>query len=110
LGTSSISCVVGDVACSVGGSISWRIGRSISCGVGSGIDGLHHFVFTSSLFRYWLKGTIATTSLVRMLRSAPGIRACIRSTVSKASFFYLSGGDAEVGLETSHYRSVFELT
>jgi hypothetical protein len=47
---------------------------------------------------------------VRMLRFAPGIRACIRSAVSRASFFNLSGGDAEVGLETSHYRSVFELT
>jgi hypothetical protein len=64
--TGSISCIVGDVACSISGGIGWRIGRSIGCGVGSGINRLHYFVFTSFLFRHWLKGSIAMTSLARM--------------------------------------------
>jgi hypothetical protein len=50
----SISCVVGDVASGIGWSvcrsISCRVGWSISCNVGSGIDRLQYFVFTSSLF------------------------------------------------------------
>jgi hypothetical protein len=59
LGASSVSCI-GDVTCSVGSDISWRIGCSIgsrvasrvSCGIGSRIGWLHQFVFTSSLFSY----------------------------------------------------------
>jgi hypothetical protein len=74
LGAGSISCIVGDIACGVGGGIGWRIGCSIGCsvgsrigcGVGNGIGQLHYFVFISYLFSYWLKRTVATTSLARM--------------------------------------------
>jgi hypothetical protein len=113
LGAGNISCIVGDIACGVGGGIGWRIGCSvgnrIGCGVGSEIGRLHYFVFISYLFSYWFKGTVATTSLARMFQSSPGVGTCGRSAVSRASFFDLSSGDAEVGLETSYYRSVFEL-
>jgi hypothetical protein len=44
----------------------WSVGYSVSGSVGSGVDRLYYFVFTSSLFSHGLKGTIATTSLVRM--------------------------------------------
>jgi hypothetical protein len=50
------------------------------------------------------------TSLARMFQSAPGVRTCCQSVVSRTSFFDLSSGDVEVGLETSYYRSVFELS
>jgi hypothetical protein len=68
-----MSYVVGGIADNVGGSIGWCIGRSVICGIrwsisfsiGSGIDRLHYFVFTSSLFSYQLKRTIAVTSLAR---------------------------------------------
>jgi hypothetical protein len=45
-----------------------------------------------------------------MFRSAPGVRACGRSAVSRASFFDLSGGDADMSLETPYCRSVLKLT
>jgi hypothetical protein len=62
----SIGCIVSDVACSVSSSIGWRIGCNIGCGIDSGIGRLRYFIFTSSLFSYCLKGTIATMSLARM--------------------------------------------
>jgi hypothetical protein len=49
-------------------------------------------------------------SLARMLQSASRVRACDRSAVSRASFFNLSGGDADMSLETSYCRSVLKLT
>jgi hypothetical protein len=52
------------------------IGWNISCSIGSGIGRLHHLVFTSSLFSYQLKGTIATASLARTFRSAPVVGTC----------------------------------
>jgi hypothetical protein len=112
--TGSISCIVGDVACGVSSSIGWRISHSVGCGVGSrigyGVDRLCYFIFSSSLFSYWLKGTVATTSLARMFRHALGVRACGQSAVSRASFFDLSGGDADVSLETPYCRSILKLT
>jgi hypothetical protein len=66
LGASTISCVVGDVACSISGSVGWRVGRGVGSSVGSGVDRLHYFVFTSSLFSHELKGTIVATSLTRV--------------------------------------------
>jgi hypothetical protein len=90
------------------------INRGVGCGVGnrigSGIDWLHYFVFTSSLFSYWLKGTVATTLLVWMFRPDPRVRSCGQSALSRASLFDLSGGDADVGLETSYCRSILKLT
>jgi hypothetical protein len=68
LGTDSISCIVGDVACGVSGGVGWKVGCGISGSVGSGVNLLHHFVFTSSLFSHELKGTIVVTSLARVLR------------------------------------------
>jgi hypothetical protein len=80
LDVGSISYVVGDVAGGIGWSVYWRIsyrvGWSISCSVGSGVDRLHYFVFTSSLFSHWLKGTLAATSLARTFRSTLGVGTC----------------------------------
>jgi hypothetical protein len=106
LGVGGVGCIVGDVACTVGGIIGWRVGCSVGCRIGR----LHHFVFTLSLFSYWLKGTIATTSLARMFRFTPGVGACDRSAVSRVSFFNLSGGDADMSLETPYHMSVLKLT
>jgi hypothetical protein len=113
LDVGSISCVVGGVAGGVGWSVCRSIGCrvrwSISCSIGSGIYRLHHFIFTSSLFSHWLKGTLPATSLVRMFRSTPGIRTCHGSTVSRDSFFDLGSGDADVGLKTSYRRRIFKV-
>jgi hypothetical protein len=77
LSVGSVSYIVGDVASGVGSGFGWSIGRSvsrsvsyrigwsISCNIGSRIDWLYHFVFTSSIFSYRLKGTFAATSLAR---------------------------------------------
>jgi hypothetical protein len=48
-------------------------------------------------------------SLSRTLRSTPGIRTCYGSAVSRTSFFDLSSGDADVGLETSDHWRIFEV-
>jgi hypothetical protein len=107
LDVGSISCIVGDVAGGIGWSvcrsIGCRLGWGISCSVGSGIDRLHYFIFTLSLFSYRLKGTLAAASLARMFRSAPGVGTCYGSAVSRTCFFDLSGGDADVGLKTSYH-------
>jgi hypothetical protein len=80
------------------------MGGRVTCSVGSGISWLYYLIFTSSLFSYRLKGTIAEMSLVRTFRSTSGVGTCCRSTISRASFLNLSGGDADISLETS-YRS-----
>jgi hypothetical protein len=70
---------------------------------------LHDFVFSSSLFSHGLKGTLAAASAVRMFRSAPRIRTCCGSTVSRASFFDLGSGDANVILKASNHWRIFEV-
>jgi hypothetical protein len=109
----SVSCIVDDVASGVGWSvcrgISYRVGWSIGCSVGSGVDRLHHFVFTSSFFSHWLKGDLDTASLARMFRSAPRVGTCCRFTISRASFFDLSSSDADVSLKTSYHQRIFEV-
>jgi hypothetical protein len=105
LDVSSIGCVVNGVASDIGRSVCW----SISCSVGSGVDQLRYFVFASSLFSHRVEGTLATTSLVRTLRSAPGVGACCGSAVSRTSFFDLSSGNANVVLETSDCWRIFEV-
>jgi hypothetical protein len=50
------------------------------------------------------------TPLTWMFKSTRGVGNCGRSAVSRTSFFDLRSGDAEVGLETSYYRSVPDLT
>jgi MFS superfamily sulfate permease-like transporter len=109
----SIRCIVGNVFGGVGWSvcrgISCRVGWNISCSVGSGIDRLHYFVFTSSLFSHWLKGTLAAALLARMIRSAPGIGTCRGSTISRTFFFNLGSGDADVSLKTLYHRRILEV-
>jgi hypothetical protein len=105
LNVGSVSCVVGDITDNVGSSVC----RGISCSIGSGVDRLHDFVFTSSLFSHGLKGTLAAASVVRMFRSAPRVRTCCGSTVSRASFFDLGSGDVSVCLKTSDRRRIFEV-
>jgi hypothetical protein len=61
LDVDSIRCIVDDVASSIGRSVC----RGISCRVGSGINRLHYFVFTSSLFSYRVEGTLTATSLAK---------------------------------------------
>jgi hypothetical protein len=71
LDVGSVGCVVNIIASNIGRSISWgvsrRVGWSISCSVGSGVDRLCYFVFTSSLFSHRVEGTLATTLLARAL-------------------------------------------
>jgi hypothetical protein len=102
LDVGSVGCIVDGITSNISRSVCWsishRVGWSISCKVSSGIDRLHYFVFTSSLFSHWLKGTLATTSLARTFRSTPGVGTCCGSAVSRTSFFFR--GDANVALET----------
>jgi hypothetical protein len=48
-------------------------------------------------------------SLVRTFRSTSGVGAYCRSTVSRASFFNLGGGDTDISLEMSYRRSIFKV-
>jgi hypothetical protein len=109
----SVSCVVGNVTNSVGWSvcrgIGCRVSWSIGCSISSGIDLLHDFVFSSSLFSHGLKGTLAVVSAMRMFQSAPRIRTCCGSTISRASFFDLGRGDANVSLKASDRWRIFEV-
>jgi hypothetical protein len=113
LDVGSVSCVVGDVTGGIGWSVcrgfSCRVGWSVSCSIGSGIDWLHYFVFSSSLFSHRLKGTLAVTSLERTFRSTLGVGTCCGSAVSRTSLFDLCSGDTNVGLKTSYRRRIFEV-
>jgi hypothetical protein len=46
---------------------------------------LRYFVFASTFFSHWVKGTLATTSPTRALRSASRVGTCCRSVVSSTS-------------------------
>jgi hypothetical protein len=113
LDVGSIGCIVNGITDNIGRSICWsisrRVGWSVSCSIGSGVDRLHYFVFASSLFSNRVEGTLATTSLTRTLRSASGVGTCCGSAVSKTSFFDLSSGDANIGLETSDHWRIFKM-
>jgi hypothetical protein len=89
--------------------VGWSVCLGISCSIGSKVDRLHNFIFTLSLFSHRLKGALAATLLVRMFRSALGIRTCCGSTVYRASFFYLCSGDTNISLKTSYRRRIFEV-
>jgi hypothetical protein len=113
LNVGSVSCVVGDIASGVSRSvcrgIGYKVSWSISCSISSGVYLLHYFVFTSSLFIHWLKGTLATTSLARTFRSTPRVGTCCGSAVSGTSFFDLGDGDTNVGLKMLDRRRIFEV-
>jgi hypothetical protein len=113
LDVGSVGCVVGGIASSIVGGVCWSISRwvgwSIGCSVGSGIGWLHYFVFASTFFSHQVEGTLATTSLARALQSTSGVRTCCGSTVARTSFFDLSSGDENVGLETSNHWGIFEV-
>jgi hypothetical protein len=113
LNVGSVSCIVGYVASGVGWGvcqgISCKVSWSISCNISSGVDRLHDFIFTSFLFSHELKGTLAAASLARMFRSAPGVRTCCGSTVSRASFFDLGSGNVNIYLKTLDRRRIFKV-
>jgi hypothetical protein len=113
LDVGSVGYVVDDVASGVGRGvfrgISHRFSWSISCSISSGIDRLHYFIFTPSLFSHWLKGTLTVTSLTRTFRSTPGVGTCYGSAVSRTSFFDLGCGDTNVSSKTSDRRRIFEV-
>jgi hypothetical protein len=96
------------IASWVWGGVPLDVGN-VGCIVGSRIGQLHYFVFASTFFSHRVEGTLATTSLARMLRSTSGVRTCCGSAVSRTSFFDLSSGDANVGLETSDHWGIFEV-
>jgi hypothetical protein len=70
---------------------------------------LHYFVFSSTFFSHRVEGTLDTTSLARMLRSASGVGTCCGSAVPRTSFFNLSSCDADVVLETPDHWRIFEV-
>jgi hypothetical protein len=106
LNVGSIGCIVDDVAGGIDRSvcrgISYKVGWSISCNVGSGIDRLHYFVFALSLFSHRVEGTLAAASLVKSFRFTPGVGPSRGSAVSGTSFFDLSNDDENVGLKMSY--------
>jgi hypothetical protein len=67
LDVGSIGWVVDDVADGVSWSVCCGVGWSISCSIVSGVDRLHYFIFASTFFSHWVEGTVATSSLTRML-------------------------------------------
>jgi hypothetical protein len=109
----SVRCVVDGIADDVGRSvcrgICCRVGCSLCCSIGSGVDRLHYFVFSSSLFSHRVEGTLAATSLARTFRSTVGVGTFCGSAVPRTSFFDLSGDDADVGLKTSYRRRIFKV-
>jgi hypothetical protein len=115
LNIGSIGCVVDGVTCGIGRVVCWaishRVGWSVGCSIGSGVDRLRYFIFTSSFFSYRVEGTLASTSLARTLRStfASGVGTCCGYAVSRTSFFNLSGCNADVGLEAPDHRRIFEV-
>jgi hypothetical protein len=66
-----MGCIVDDVTSGIDRSvcciISRRVGWSVGCSIGSGVDRLRYFVFASTFFGHRIEGTLATTSLVRAL-------------------------------------------
>jgi hypothetical protein len=47
------------------GALAAGLAGASAAALAAGIDRLHYFVFTSSLFSYRLKGTLVATSLAR---------------------------------------------
>jgi hypothetical protein len=113
LDVGSVGCIVGGITSSIVRGVCWsisrRVGWSVGCSIGSGIGRLHYFVFASTFFSHRVEGTLAMTSLARTLRSASGVGTCRGSAVSRTSFFDLSSGDADVGLETPNHWRIFEV-
>jgi hypothetical protein len=108
----TVGCIVGGVT-SISRGTCWSISRwvrwSVGCSVSSGICRLHYFIFTSPFFSYRVERTLASTSLSRSLRSASGTGTCRGSTVSRASFFNLSGCNTDIGLEAPDCWRIFEV-
>jgi hypothetical protein len=113
LNIGNIGCVVDDVTSGIGWVVCWgishRVGWSVGCSIGSGVDRLRYFVFASTFFSHRVEGTLATTSLARTLRSTSGVGTCWRSAVSGTSFFDLSGCNTDVGLEAPDHWRIFEV-
>jgi hypothetical protein len=105
LNVGSINCVVGDVASDIAEALAAGLTGALAAALAAGLTGYT----TSSLFGHWIKGTLAATSLARTFQSTPGVDSCWGSTVSRTSFFDLSGGDTNIGLETSDRWRVFEV-
>jgi hypothetical protein len=113
LNIGSIGYVVDDVSSGIGWVVCWgishRVGWSVGCNIGSGVDRLRYFVFASSFFSHRVEGALATASLARTLRSASGVGTCCGSAVSRTSFFNMSSCYADVGLEASDHWGIFEV-
>jgi hypothetical protein len=113
LNIDSLGCVVDDVTNGIGRVVCWgisrRVGWSVGCSIGSGVDRLRYFVFASSFFSHRVEGTLATTSLARTLQSASGVGTCYVSAVSRTSFFDLSACNVDVGLEAPDHWRIFEV-
>jgi hypothetical protein len=90
------------------GGLAVALAAGLTAALAAGLAGCY-FIFSSSLFSYRLKGTVVATSLVRIFRSTSGVGACCRSTVSRASFFDLRGGDTNVRFEMLYHRSIFKV-
>jgi hypothetical protein len=113
LNIGSIGCIVSDVTRGIGRVVCWgisqRVGWSVGCSIGSGVDRLRYFVVASSFFSHRVEGTLATTSLARTHRSASGVGTCCGSAVSRTSSFDLGGCNTDVGLEASNHWRIFEV-
>jgi hypothetical protein len=113
LNIGSIGCVVGDVTSGVGLIVCWgvshRIGWSVGCSIGSMVDWLCYFIFASSFFSHRVEGTLATTSLATMLRSASRVGTCCRSSVFGISLLDLRSCNTDVGLEAPDHWRIFKV-
>jgi hypothetical protein len=113
LNIGSIGCIVDDATNGIGRIVCWsisrRVGWCVGCSIGSGIDRLCYFVFTSAFFSHRVEGTLATTSLARTLQSASRVGTCCGSAVSRTFVFNLSSCDVDVSLEASDHWVIFEV-
>jgi hypothetical protein len=91
LSIGSIGCVVDNVASGIRRVARWgisrRVGWSVGCNIGSGVDRLRYFNFALSFFSHRVEGTLSTTSLARTLRSASGVGTSCISAVDDV-FWY----------------------
>jgi hypothetical protein len=114
LNIGSIGYIVDDVTSgidrivcwSISHRVGWRVGWRVGYNIGSGVDRLRYFVSASTFFSQLVEGTLATTSLARMLRSTSGVGICC---VSRTSFFNLSSCDVDISLEASDHWGIFEV-
>jgi hypothetical protein len=107
--TALLTALPAALAGAFAGALAAGLAGALVAALAAGVDRLCYFIFASTFFSHRVEGTLATTLLARMLRSASGVGTYRGSTVSRTSFFDPSSCDADVGLEASDHWGIFEV-